>query len=66
MPIYTEEDLQNAVKQAKIDNNVSKALRDFGVPRSSIRDRLKDSTTYQKAHSEEQNLTAIQKTQLAK
>ena len=64
MPSYSEENLQNAVKQAQKDNNTSKASRDWGVPRSSIQNRLKGLLPRNKAHSEEQNLSTTQETQL--
>lgn len=65
MPLYTEESLQNAVKQALEDGNTSKASRDWKVPRSSIQNRIKGYRPPQLAHTEEQNLTLEQETRLA-
>ena len=60
MPSHTENDLQNAISD--VHNGVSQrvASRRWGIPRTTLHDRLNGGESLQASHEGQQRLSAIQ------
>lgn len=65
MPKYTEYQVERAIDQVVATGNVKKAAKDWDVPRSTLRDRLKGLDPKFKAHAHRQRLTPVQEAHLA-
>jgi DDE superfamily endonuclease/Psq-like protein/Tc5 transposase-like DNA-binding protein len=63
---YTEEDLQRALFAVKNGLSQKKAQTIYGVPRSTLQNRIKGHITRQEAHEPEQRLSKVQEEGLAR
>lgn len=64
MPIYTEQDIKNALQDIQNGVSVHQATRRHGVPRGTIRGRINGAQPHQQAHSNQLRLSEIQEEQL--
>ena len=64
MATYTEDDVQNALKDHENGAVTAAAATKHGVPRSTLRDRLGGAQSHQHTHNGEQRLLAVQEERL--
>jgi len=57
---YTEEDVQRALADIANGKSVRKAWLDWGVPRSTLQDRINGGISRSEAHAPSQRLSPIQ------
>ena len=63
-PRYTEEDLQRALNVVINGKSMRKAYRDYGVPRSTIQNRIKGHVSMKEAKEPYQRLSLVQEQRL--
>ena len=59
-PLYTEDDVQCALRDIANGKSERKASLDWGVPRGTIQDRISGRLSRSEAHTHEQRLAPIQ------
>ena len=64
MPQYTENSLQNAIQDCTSGTNVAASARRWGIPRSTLQNRLNGTTTHAEAKEQFQRLTRTQELHL--
>lgn len=64
-PQWAEEDVQRALNAITNGMSIQKAGREYGVPRSTLQDRIKGALSKQEAHEHEQRLSQVQEDHLA-
>ena len=65
MPKYTEYQVKQAIDQAIATGNVKAAAKDWQIPRTTLRDRLRGIEPKPRAHSHRQRLSPVQEEHLA-
>ena len=60
MAAYTENNVQNALADVRNRGAIATAATHHGVPRTTLRDRLKGARSCRNAHNDEQRLSTIQ------
>lgn len=65
MPRYAENDLLSAVSAVRSGSSIRQAAHDFGVPRSTLSERLDGTKPHKKAHSNQMRLSLDQEAKLA-
>lgn len=65
MPWYTEDQLQLAIKAVENGMPKAKAAREFGIPKSTLHDRIAGSTTRKRRDIDQQILSDNQENMLA-
>ena len=63
-PLYTEEDVQCALRDMANGKSERKASLDWGVPRSTIQQRIQGCLSRAEAHAHEQRLASVQEQRL--
>jgi hypothetical protein len=66
MHIYTEADIQKALSAITNGMSQKKAGLEYGVPRSTLQNRIKGHISRAEAHEPQQRLSTVQEEQLAK
>jgi hypothetical protein len=64
MPTYQESSVRAAIQAIQTGTSVKRASEDYGIPRSTLRDRLQGKEPRSTAHAFQQKLSPIQETQL--
>ena len=64
MAAYTENDMRNALTDVYNGGAIATAATHHGVPRTTLRDRLKGARSCRNAHNDEQRLSTIQEERL--
>jgi helix-turn-helix, Psq domain len=64
MTSYTEDDVRNALVDVENGTVVATAAIRHGIPRTTLRHRLRGTQTAREAHKDQQRLSAIQEEQL--
>jgi len=64
MTTYTEDDVQNALKDLEYGVALATAATRHRVPRNTLRGRLQGAQSHGHAHGDQQRLTAVQEEQL--
>ena len=62
--VYTEEDVQRALNAVANGMSQKKAGLEFGVPRSTIQNRINGTLSRQEAHEPQQRLSTVQEHRL--
>ena len=57
--VYTEEDVQRALNTVANGMSQKKAGLEFGVPRSTLQNRMNDTLSRQEAHEPQQRLSTV-------
>ena len=63
-PSYTEEDVQRALADVANGKSVRKAGLDWGVPRSTLQERINGRVSRQEANEPSQRLSPVQEQRL--
>src|SRR5689334_22769230 len=63
--LYTEEDVQSALKDIAEGRSVRKAQRDWGVPRTTLQNRIHSHLSQKEAYEPYQRLSIVQEEKLA-
>jgi len=63
-PKYTEEDVQRALKEVAEGKSIHKAHLDWGVPRSTLQDKIYDHVSQKEAQVPYQRLSTVQEQRL--
>jgi hypothetical protein len=63
-PLYTEEDVQSALKDVTKGKSVRKAWLDWGVPRSTLQNRIYGHVSQKEAQAPNQRLSQVQEHRL--
>jgi 4-hydroxybenzoate polyprenyltransferase len=63
-PLYTEEDVQSALKDVTKGKSVRKAWLDWGVPRSTLQNRIYGHVSQKEAQAPNQRLSQVQEQRL--
>lgn len=66
MPKYTEDDLKTAISSVAAGLSIRKAAQQWGVPRSTVRERIHGSQTREKAYERWQRLSATDEKSVVK
>ena len=61
---YTEEDIMRALEAIANGVSIRQAWRNYGVPRSTLQDRLYGNKSHREAAIPQQKLSAVQKKRL--
>jgi len=64
-PSYTEDDVQRALKEVVEGKSMCKAHLDWGVPRSTLQDRIYGCVPQKEAQEPYQRLSPVQEQRLA-
>ena len=59
MAAYTENDVRNAFTDVRNGGAIATAATYYGVPRTTLRDRLKGARSYRNIYNDEQRLSTI-------
>jgi hypothetical protein len=65
MPQYTEDDINEAIRDIANGKSRKSAAREWGFPFSTLRYRLKDTMTHSLAAESQQKLSTVQEDHLA-
>ena len=65
MPIYTEEEMQNAIAAVENGCSLHQAAQQYKVPRSTLRNRLRGANSRKDTNQDRQKLSAIEEASLA-
>ena len=63
-PSYTEDDIQRALAAVANGRSVRKACLDWGVPRSTLQNRINGHVSLKEAHEPFQRLSPVQEQRL--
>ena len=65
MPAYTEEEMQNAITAVENGGSLHQASKQYKVPRSTLRSRLRGASSKEEVNHDGQKLSVTEETSLA-